>query len=87
MEVSNNDILVAVNALSKTVEQYHGDFREHRGSTEVKLKSLEDDAANLAKSIKEDAKSDKFWSNVKTVCVIPVLGLGHQIAAHFGWIK
>lgn len=76
MEVSNNDILVAVSALSKTLEEYHGTFREFRGQQEVKVKHLED-----------ADKSDKFWGNVKTICVIPVITFGHQIAAHFGWIK
>lgn len=76
MKVSNEEILVAVNALSKTVEEYNGAFREFRGAHEVKVKALED-----------ADKNDKFWGNIKTFCVIPVIGFGHQIAAHFGWIK
>lgn len=76
MAVKNEDILKAVTELNKTVEKYHGDFREFRGEYVVKVKALED-----------DAKSQKLWHKVQTLCVIPVVGVLHQIAQHFHLIR
>jgi hypothetical protein len=68
--------LKAINELTKVVETYHGEFREHRGVTETKVKSLED-----------DAKSAALWQKIQMVCVIPVVGALHQIAQHYHLIK
>lgn len=75
-DVSNGEVLRAITDLSKQVETYHGDFREFRGATKVKVAVLEKSAAD-----------DKFWANVKVICVLPAITVLHQIAAHFGWIK
>lgn len=72
----NSEILKAITDLTKTVELYHGDFREFRGEQSQRTKALE-----------EDLKNEKFWSTFKTVCVLPVIGVLHQIASHYGLIK
>jgi hypothetical protein len=69
-------ILEAITELSQKVETYHGDFREFRGVTDTKVKSLED-----------DAKSSALWQKIQMVCVIPVVGALHQIAQHYHLIK
>lgn len=53
-----------------------GDFREFKGAMTVEVQT-----------IKDEQKEQKFWHSVKTVAVIPVVAVLHQIAAHFGWIK
>lgn len=72
----SDQVLNAILTLTKTVEQYHGDFKEFRGSVTERVTDLE-----------EDAKSDKLWHRVQTVCVIPVVAVLHQVATHFNWIK
>jgi hypothetical protein len=58
------------------LHELHGDFREFKGAMEVKVEQLE-----------ISAKNDKFWGRVQTVAVLPVVGLLHQIASHYGIIK
>jgi hypothetical protein len=61
---------------NKKVDNLHGDFREFKGVMTTKVKQLETDAQN-----------DRFWGNVKTLVVIPVVAGLHQIASYIGWIK
>jgi len=75
-EISNEMVLQAITKLTEKVEEYHGDFREFRGNTAVRIEGLE-----------QAAKDAKFWNNVKVVCVLPTVTVLHQIAVHFGWIK
>ena len=72
----DNEVLKAITELTRTVETYHGDFREFRGEIKTKVKSLE-----------EDAKSARLWQKVHAICVVPVVGGLHQVAQHFHWIK
>jgi hypothetical protein len=76
MTDDNVKILEAITDLTKTVETYHGDFREFRGEIKTKVDSLED-----------DAKSTRLWQKIQMACVVPVIGALHQIAQHFHWIK
>lgn len=69
-------ILLAITNLTGKVEEYHGDFKEHRGATNIRIQSIE-----------ESVKEDKKWGSIKTIIVIPVIALLHQVASHFGWIK
>ena len=75
MGVDNSDVLQAIAELTRTVEVYHGDFREFRGETKTKVESIEN-----------STKNDRLWMRIQSVCVIPVVGGLHQIAKHFGWI-
>ena len=72
----NTEVLKAINDLAKTVETYHGDFREFRGTYTEKVSVLE-----------EEAKSEKFWRKVQMICVVPVMGGLHQMAQYFHWIS
>ena len=76
MSDDNSEILKAIAELTKTIEMYHGDFREFRGEHSTKVKVLE-----------ENVKSDRFWHKVQTGCVIPVVGGLHQLAQYLHWIK
>jgi hypothetical protein len=76
MTDDNVKILEAITELTKTVETYHGDFREFRGVVTTKVTALED-----------DAKSSRLWAKIQMVCVIPVVGALHQVAQHYHWIK
>jgi hypothetical protein len=76
MPEDNSKVLEAITALTKTVEQYHGDFREFRGEIKTKVETLE-----------TDAKSDRFWARVHAIAVVPVVGGLHQAAQYFHWIK
>jgi len=76
MDGDTEIVLKAISDLAGKVETYHGDFREFRGSYQEKVETIE-----------EQIKSDKFWQRVQMVCVVPIVGVGHQILAHFGWIK
>jgi hypothetical protein len=69
-------VLKAITDLTKVCEAYHGEFREFRGVTETKVAALED-----------DAKSSRTWQKIQAVCVLPVVGVIHQVAEHFHWIK
>jgi hypothetical protein len=69
-------ILTAITSLTKTVEEYHGDFKEFRGETKIRVQAIE-----------EDMKNDRMWSTIKTVVVVPVIAIIHQVGAHFGLIK
>lgn len=75
-ESSEVRILKAIGELTKTVETYHGDFREFRGEYSTKVGSLE-----------EDAKNDRFWQKVQACCIVPVIGGLHQLAQYLHWIK
>jgi len=74
--IDNEMVLQAITKLTEKVEEYHGDFREFRGNTKVRIESLE-----------QSAKDKQYWTNVKLYCIIPVTAILHQIAVHFGWIK
>lgn len=76
MGVDNSDVLKAINELAEKVEQYHGDFREFRGSQTVEVNTL-----------KKEAESNRFWLKVQAVCIVPLMGGVHQVAQHFGWLK
>jgi hypothetical protein len=76
MTDDNVKILEAITDLTKTVETYHGDFREFRGVTATKVNALE-----------EDAKSARLWQKIQMGCVLPVVAGLHQIAQHFHLIK
>jgi hypothetical protein len=76
MSVDNEQILQAVLDLTKEVSEHNAQFREFRGVTDTKVKSLEDDAKNSA-----------LWQKIQMVCVIPVVGALHQVAQHYHWIK
>ncbi len=76
MSDDNKEVLKAITDLTRTVEQYHGSFREFRGEIKTKVASLD-----------EDAKNTRLWQKIQAVCVIPVISGVHQIAQHFHWIK
>jgi hypothetical protein len=76
MADDNTEVLNAIAKLAKTVEEYHGDFREFRGEIHTKVQSLED-----------DAKNTRLWQKIQAVCVLPVVGGLHQLAQFFHWIK
>lgn len=76
MSVDNSEVLKAINELTRTVEVYHADFREFRGEQKAKVEALEKDASN-----------NRMWMKVQAICVLPVVGGIHQVAAHFGWLK
>jgi len=76
MGEDNAEVLKAITTLTEKVEQYHGDFREFRGEYKTKIESM-------AKNI----ETEKMWQRIQMGCVLPVVGVMHQIAAHFGWIK
>jgi hypothetical protein len=76
MSEDNKEVLKAITDLTRTVEQYHGDFREFRGVTETKVATLE-----------ADAKSTRLWQKVQAICVVPVVGGLHQVAQFLHWIK
>jgi hypothetical protein len=73
---NKSEILKAITDLTKTVEEYHGDFREFRGEIKTKVANLE-----------ADAKSARFWSRVHAVAVVPVVGTVHQVAEYLHWIR
>jgi len=58
------------------LDALHGDFREFKGSTEVKV-------ANL----KEQADSDRKWGRIQTIVVVPVVAALHVLAGKLGVIK
>jgi len=76
MTDDNKEVLKAITELTKIVELYHGDFREFRGEIKTKVESLEG-----------SAKSDRMWSRIQAVAVVPVVGTLHQIAQYLHWIK
>ena len=76
MSEDSSEILKAIANLAKTVETYHGDFREFRGEYVTKVTVLED-----------NAKTDRFWHKVQAVCIVPVVGGLHQLAQYLHWIK
>jgi hypothetical protein len=76
MADDNLEVLKAISELTRVVETYHGDFREFRGEIKTKVEVLED-----------DAKSTRLWQKIQAVCVIPVVGVLHQLAQYFHWIK
>lgn len=61
---------------SEKLDTLHGDWREFKGSMEVRVKAVE-----------TQAKSDRMWGHLETVVVIPVVAAIHQLATHFGVIK
>lgn len=79
---TSTQILQAITSLTRTVEQYHGDFREFRGSVTTQLESM----TVADKATDKRADNDRMWMKIQAVCVVPVMGLLHQIAVHFGWI-
>jgi hypothetical protein len=76
MGADNAEVLKAITTLTEKVEQYHGDFREFRGTYVEKVSVLE-----------ESAKNEKFWRKVQMICVVPVTGGIHQLAQYLHWIK
>jgi hypothetical protein len=82
MSVDNSDVLQAITALTKTVEQYHGDFREFRGTVSTKIETIETEMSDA----KEQISKDRLWQRIQIGCVVPVVGVLHQIAEHFHWI-
>lgn len=76
MAVDNEQILTAILDLTKVVSEHNAQFTEFRGSTQVRIDSLE-----------SDAKEQRLWNNIKMICILPVVAGLHQVAAHFGWIK
>ncbi len=70
------NLAAKVDTYNDKVETYHGDFREFRGEITTKVEDLE-----------QDAKDDRMWHRIQVICVLPVVGVLHQVAQHFGWIK
>lgn len=83
----NTEVLAAITKLTQTVEQYHGDFREFRGETTQKMIAFESRVSDIEQTAKDDLKATRLWGNIKVICVLPVVGVLHQVASHFGWIK
>jgi hypothetical protein len=74
--VDNKQILTAILDLAEKVSENNAQFREFRGEHTAKVSALE-----------ASAKSERFWMKVQMVCVVPTVGVLHQVAAHFGWLK
>lgn len=83
MAVKNEQILEAILQLKDIVSENNAQFREFRGKQTAEVESVKAEVAEL----EDDAKSDRRWSKVYTICVLPVVGILHQIAAHFHWIR
>lgn len=73
---TENQLFQLCQSMASKLDEIHGDFREFKGATTTKVEALE-----------KAQDSQAFWSKVQTICVIPVIAVFHQIAAHFGWIK
>jgi hypothetical protein len=58
------------------LDAMHGDFREFKGNIEVRVTASE-----------KQADTDRRWSRIQTIVVIPVIGAIHQLAAHLGLIR
>lgn len=66
----------ALNKNNDKLSDLQGDFREFKGSHNVRVNVIE-----------ENMKSDKFWAKVQTIGTMPVVLAIHQIGKHFGILK
>lgn len=73
---SDNQLFQLCQRIDAKLDTMSGDFREFKGGMSVRVETLQ-----------KEQDSQKFWHTLKTVAVIPVVAVLHQIAAHFGWIK
>lgn len=71
-----NILLTRLSAQDDKLDALHGDFREFKGT-----------AGNRLDQIEKDGDKDEMWTNIKLLVIVPVIGVLHQIASHFGWIK
>jgi len=59
-------------ALMLKLDELHGDFREHKGRTEVEIIN-----------IKSGIKDAKMWENIKVIGVMPIMALlNHFVSKH-----
>lgn len=69
-------ILDALGKFNDKLDALHGDFREFKGSVEVKVGSLEKDRDN-----------ENMWTNIKVIAVLPIVAALHVLATKLGMIK
>jgi hypothetical protein len=79
----NTKIDIQHNDLTDKISKLSSDFAAHKAATELNVKNLQDDHTD----IKKQQDSDRIWHRVQTGIVIPVMGVLHQVASHYGWIK
>lgn len=58
------------------LDAMHGDFREFKGRMDVEVEAL-----------KSEAKSQRLWSRIQTVAILPLVAALHEIASSMGLIK
>ena len=71
-----NQLFQLCQNMSLKLDSIQGDFREFKGIMSTKVETLE-----------ETQKRENLWSNIKTICVIPVIACLHQIAYYLNWIR
>jgi hypothetical protein len=69
-------LLEKLDKQNEKMDELHGDFREFKGKMDEKVTTIE-----------AGVKSDRLWGRIQTVAVLPVVGVLHQIAVHYGLIK